>query len=147
MKNENERNRFHQGNNNFTNIRTWFPDVNIAESLLITADMIGNQKQPTVKELSRGYPEIVRSFLIIILIHPYYPPSVTDNSETLIDIILTDTPSKCQKVDIIHNRDLSDHTMVWTYFNIKKPRFNKTFKFKRYLHNMDLTLFKSNLNH
>ncbi|KAJ2952603.1 hypothetical protein O0L34_g6926 [Tuta absoluta] len=37
---------------------------------------------------------------------------VTDTTESIIDIVMTDTPSKVQNLQVIHNRCLSDHAGV-----------------------------------
>lgn len=50
------------------------------------------------------------------------PTRVTDSSETILDVIMTDSLSRVQDVQVLHNRCLSDHAMVIVDFNIKKTK-------------------------
>lgn len=73
------------------------------------------------------------------------PTRVTESSETLIDIVLTDAPSKCQGIDVIHNTELSDHAMVLLNLNIEKPKFTKIVKYMRFLRDIDRESFLCDL--
>lgn len=73
------------------------------------------------------------------------PTRITDRSETILDLIMTNSISKCRRVDIIHNHCLSDHALVLLDFDIKKPKLNAQVKIQRTLHNIDIDLFKHDL--
>lgn len=65
------------------------------------------------------------------------PTRVTEHSVSLLDVILTDSPSKCKNVTVIHNPSLSDYAMVIVDFDVKKQ-----VKFQRALQNIYYELFK-----
>ncbi|XP_072948764.1 uncharacterized protein [Epargyreus clarus] len=73
------------------------------------------------------------------------PTRITDNSQTILDLVMTNMNSKCKKVEVIHNHSLSDHALVVVDFDIKKPKLGKQFKLHRALHNINLNQFADNL--
>ncbi|KAG6452055.1 hypothetical protein O3G_MSEX007448 [Manduca sexta] len=73
------------------------------------------------------------------------PTRVTDHSETLLDIVMVDSTLKNQRVEVVHNRCLSDHAMVLVDFDVKKPKLAQQVVIKRCLHNIDLDNFNQDL--
>lgn len=57
------------------------------------------------------------------------PTRVTDQSSTLLDLIITDSPALCKGISVHHNPLLSDHAFVSVQLSIKKykasPRFHR----------------------
>lgn len=50
------------------------------------------------------------------------PTRITMTSATLLDLIITDTPMLCTKIEVIHNPCLSDHALILADFDIKKQK-------------------------
>lgn len=50
------------------------------------------------------------------------PTRLTEETATLIDLIITDIPQRCNKTITINNKDLSDHTLILSNFKIKTPK-------------------------
>lgn len=74
------------------------------------------------------------------------PTRVTDNTESLLDIVLTDDTSRCKNIKVVHNRCLSDHATVMADFDLRKPKFIKQVIYKRSLHNIVENQFNADLN-
>lgn len=74
------------------------------------------------------------------------PTRVTDCTETILDLVITDCIPKVQNLQIIHNRCLSDHAMVLTDFDIKKPKPIKIFKYRRFIKDINVDYFYEDLN-
>ncbi|KAG6454220.1 hypothetical protein O3G_MSEX008573 [Manduca sexta] len=73
------------------------------------------------------------------------PTRITDDSETILDVVMTDSIARCRHVHVIHNRCLSDHAMVLVDFDIKKPKLTKRVRSQRNLNDLDLELFRADL--
>lgn len=73
------------------------------------------------------------------------PTRMTDESESLIDLIITNVPDRCKKVTIIHNRCLSDHALVLSEFNIKKAKPMVRFIETRAIRNISIEVFNKDL--
>lgn len=74
------------------------------------------------------------------------PTRITETSQTIIDLVLTDNPLKCKNVKVIHNHCLSDHAIIFIDFDIKKPKIPKQIRFQRLLHKIDIDAFTKDLN-
>lgn len=61
---------------------------------------------------------------------------VTDGTKSMIDV-MTDSPTRCKDIKVIHNHSLSDHGMVLAVFNIKKPKPVKQVQYKRFFSNIN----------
>lgn len=75
------------------------------------------------------------------------PTRITQHSETILDLVLTDNSSKCRNVEIIHNYCLSDHALVIVDVDVRKNKIKKELKYKRTLHNINFDYFNADLNH
>ncbi|XP_072930460.1 uncharacterized protein [Epargyreus clarus] len=66
------------------------------------------------------------------------PTRITNVSQTLLDLVMTTSSSKCKKVEVIHNPCLSDHALILVDFDVRKPKFKKQVKFLRTLKNINI---------
>lgn len=73
------------------------------------------------------------------------PTRITDNTETILDLILTDSPARCKNIKIVHNYCLSDHATVMLDFDLKRPKCVKQVKYQRALHEIISDLFEKDL--
>lgn len=73
------------------------------------------------------------------------PTRITDHTQTIIDLVMTDKPTICKNVNIFHNNCLSDHALVVVDVNIKKPKLKKHVKYQRALHNINFDKFSEDL--
>ncbi|CAH2100185.1 unnamed protein product [Euphydryas editha] len=74
------------------------------------------------------------------------PTRVTDSSQTILDLVITDNSLKCKDIKVIHNNCLSDHALVLLDLNVKKPKIIKQVKYRRTLNNIDIDAFNEDLN-
>lgn len=74
------------------------------------------------------------------------PTRVTETTSSLIDLIITDAPTRCKNVKVIHNTCLSDHALVTAEFNIKKPKVQAQYVRRRCLNKINVELFEKDLN-
>ncbi|CAK1595255.1 unnamed protein product [Parnassius mnemosyne] len=73
------------------------------------------------------------------------PTRVTDRADTILDLVLTNTPSRCKNIKVIHNRCLGDHALVLLDMDIRKPKFYKQIKQQRLLRNINSDAFARDL--
>lgn len=73
------------------------------------------------------------------------PTRITNETATLLDLIITDSPNLCKDVKVLHNPVLSDHAMVIAELKIKKCREVTRFVYKRKIDKINLDLFKTDL--
>ncbi|CAK1593282.1 unnamed protein product [Parnassius mnemosyne] len=73
------------------------------------------------------------------------PTRITDHSQTIIDLVMTDSPLKCKYIDVIHNHCLSDHALVIVDLDIKKPNLNKEVRIQRPLYYINQDKFTEDL--
>ncbi|XP_048488800.1 uncharacterized protein LOC125491278 [Plutella xylostella] len=74
------------------------------------------------------------------------PTRVKNGSSTLLDLVITDSRDICKSVSVHHNHILSDHGLVMTEFNIKKPPIPPVFKWIRAINKIDNDLFLKDLH-
>lgn len=65
------------------------------------------------------------------------PTRITDTSGTILDLVMISDDSKCKNVEIIHNPCLSDHALVLTGLDVKKPKLKKRVKMQRSVNNIN----------
>lgn len=70
---------------------------------------------------------------------------ITDESETLIDIIMTSKELKCNKVSVVHNKSLSDHATILADLQVAKPNIVNRIRFSRNLLDINLSIFEQDL--
>ncbi|CAB3228376.1 unnamed protein product [Arctia plantaginis] len=74
------------------------------------------------------------------------PTRITEVSESLLDLVITDTPDRCLNISVHHNQNISDHAMIIAFFDIRKPKPSPCFKSVRLFKNIDLNSFNSDLD-
>lgn len=74
------------------------------------------------------------------------PTRITDSTATLLDLFITDSPELVRKIDVHHNRTLSDHAIILAELQIKKPKNIPQFIFKRLLNKINYEEFMLDLN-
>jgi exonuclease III len=73
------------------------------------------------------------------------PTRITDITETILDLIITDTANRCKNINVVHNHCLSDHATVMLDFDLKSPKYIKQIKHQRVLHDIITNLFENYL--
>lgn len=73
------------------------------------------------------------------------PTRITEQTATLIDLILTDSPHLCKRLTVKHNPLLGDHAMVLTELYIEKPKKTPQFIRTRLLHKINEDSFGEDL--
>lgn len=74
------------------------------------------------------------------------PTRVTDDTATLLDLIVTDSPSLFKDISVHHNAALSDHSLVIAELDIQKPKEQPTYIFTRSLNKIDENHFNIDLH-
>ncbi|XP_037299945.1 uncharacterized protein LOC115455175 [Manduca sexta] len=74
------------------------------------------------------------------------PTRIVEGSNSLLDLIITDCPRLCKVVSVLHNPALSDHAMVLSEFNIKKPKEKPQYILRRSINSINEELFLGKLH-
>lgn len=74
------------------------------------------------------------------------PTRITDQSASILDLVITDSPNLCKDIHIHHNPRLSDHAMILVKLCITKPKLSPQYIYRRNLGKIDSEEFEQDVN-